>query len=139
MCSCVCAGGISSVSTAIASDFSISTEVVTLDLSLYALGFALRPLLLAPLSEYYGRNPVYIGSWGLLIISQIPIAVAPNIVTVIVCRFLWITVCPTGMRQWYPINSVMIHTLVSEFPTASLFSTYIYFHQVLFLQQPNRR
>ena len=66
----------------------MSTEVVTLDLSLYVLGFALGPLLLAPLSEYYGRNPVYIASWGLLVIFQIPLAVAPNIATIIVCRFL---------------------------------------------------
>ena len=88
VCSCVCAGSISSGATAIGSEFHASTEVVTLDLSLYVLGFALGPLLLAPLSEFYGRNPVYIGSWGLLVIFQIPLAVAPNIATVIVCRFL---------------------------------------------------
>ena len=52
------------------------------------LGFAIGPMLLAPLSEYYGRNPVYIGSWFILFIFQLPLALAPNIATVIVCRLI---------------------------------------------------
>lgn len=55
---------------------------------MYILGFAIGPLLLAPLSEYYGRNPIYIISWLLLVIFQIPLALATNIGTVIVCRLL---------------------------------------------------
>lgn len=53
---------------------------------MYILGFAFGPMLLAPLSEYYGRNPVYIGSWFFLVLFQIPVALAPNMATVIVCR-----------------------------------------------------
>ena len=45
-------------------------------------------MLLAPLSEYFGRNPVYIVSWFILVIFQIPLALAPNIGTVIVCRLI---------------------------------------------------
>lgn len=33
---------------------SVSSEITTLCLSMYILGFALGPLVLAPLSEYYG-------------------------------------------------------------------------------------
>lgn len=55
---------------------------------MYILGFAVGPLMLAPLSEYFGRNPVYVWSWLLLVIFQIPLALAPNIATVIVCRLL---------------------------------------------------
>lgn len=55
---------------------------------MYVLGFAFGPLLLAPLSEYYGRSPVYILGWGMLVIFQIPVALAPNIGTIIVCRFI---------------------------------------------------
>jgi len=45
-------------------------------------------MLLAPLSEYFGRNPVYFCSWFILFIFQIPLALAPNIATVIVCRLI---------------------------------------------------
>jgi len=55
---------------------------------MYILGFAIGPMLLAPLSEYFGRNPVYIISWFVLVIFQIPLALAPNIGTVIVCRLI---------------------------------------------------
>lgn len=51
-------------------------------------GFALGPMLLAPLSEYFGRQPIYIGSWFILVIFQIPLALAPNIGTVVVCRLV---------------------------------------------------
>lgn len=70
------------------STFGVSAEVATLGLSMYILGFAIGPLLLAPLSEHYGRNPVYIGSWFILFIFQLPLALAPNIATVIVCRLI---------------------------------------------------
>ncbi|MCJ1401335.1 hypothetical protein MMC11_004547 [Xylographa trunciseda] len=85
---CICAGGISSASTDIASEFNVSAEVTTLGLSMYILGFALGPLVLAPLSEYWGRNPIYIWAWLLLVIFQIPLALATNIETIIVCRFI---------------------------------------------------
>lgn len=87
-CSTWCAGGISSGATEIASEFGVSTEVTTLCLSMYVLGYAVGPVLLAPLSEYYGRQPVYIISWFIVFIFQMPIALAPNIGTVIVCRFI---------------------------------------------------
>lgn len=54
----------------------------------YILGFAIGPLMLAPLSEYYGRSPVYFGAWFILVIFQLPLALAPNIGTIIVCRFI---------------------------------------------------
>lgn len=55
---------------------------------MYVLGYAVGPVMLAPLSEYFGRQPVYAVSWFLLFIFQLPIALAPNIGTVLVCRFL---------------------------------------------------
>lgn len=57
-------------------------------ISRYILGFAIGPLLLAPLSEYYGRSPIYFGAWFILVIFQLPLALAPNIGTIIVCRFI---------------------------------------------------
>ena len=68
--------------------FHVSEEVSTLACSLMVLGFAVGPLIWAPLSEQIGRRPVYIISFGLYVIFNIPVALAPNIGTVLVCRFL---------------------------------------------------
>lgn len=68
--------------------FGSPDELNTLAFTMYILGLAVGPLVLAPLSEYYGRNPVYIVSWGTLVIFQIPVALAPNLATVIVCRLI---------------------------------------------------
>lgn len=69
-------------------EFHVSAEITTLALSLYVLGFAVGPVLLAPLSEYFGRQPVYVVSWFILFIFQLPVALAPNIGTILVCRFI---------------------------------------------------
>ena len=52
------------------------------------LGFAVGLVLLAPLSEYFGRQPVYVVSWFVLFMFQLPIALARDIGTVLVCRFI---------------------------------------------------
>jgi len=85
---CLVAGGYSSGSEDVQAEFQVSAEVATLGLSMYILGFAIGPPVLAPLSEYFGRNPVYIVSWFLLVVFQIPLALAPNIGTIIVCRLI---------------------------------------------------
>ncbi|GKT77236.1 major facilitator superfamily transporter [Colletotrichum tofieldiae] len=48
----------------------------------------LGPMFLSPLSEFYGRRPIYIVSWTMYVIWIIPSAVAKNIATMIVARFL---------------------------------------------------
>ncbi|CAJ2513986.1 Uu.00g021050.m01.CDS01 [Anthostomella pinea] len=85
---CWCAGSISSGAEEIQADFHVSAEVTTLCLSMYILGFAVGPLLLAPLSEHLGRRPVYVASWFCLVLFNMAIALAPNIGTILVCRFL---------------------------------------------------
>lgn len=68
--------------------YGVSTEVSTLTVSLMVLGFCVGPLLWAPLSEQIGRRPVYIISFGLYTIFNIPCALSPNIGGLLVCRFL---------------------------------------------------
>lgn len=85
---CWCAGSISSGALAIQKEFSVSAEIITLALSLYVLGFVVGPVLLAPLSEYFGRQPVYVASWFVLFMFQLPVALASNIGTILVCRFI---------------------------------------------------
>ncbi|KAF3940293.1 hypothetical protein ABW19_dt0200279 [Dactylella cylindrospora] len=69
-------------------EFGIESEtVIVLGLTTYLLGLALAPLLLAPLSEMYGRRIVYIVCLGLFVILTIPPCVATNIETIIIVRF----------------------------------------------------
>lgn len=43
--------------------FVTSDEVATLPLVIYVIGLGFGPMLLAPLSEYYGRTPVYLANF----------------------------------------------------------------------------
>lgn len=68
--------------------FHNSREISALGLSMFVLGIGLGPMLLGPLSEFYGRRPIYLVSWVLYVIWIIPQAVSQNIQTLIVTRFL---------------------------------------------------
>lgn len=57
-------------------------------LSLFVIGLGVGPMVLAPLSEFYGRRPIYIVSFFIYLLFIIPCAVAHNIQTMIVARFL---------------------------------------------------
>ncbi|KAI9822715.1 MAG: hypothetical protein M1826_000419 [Phylliscum demangeonii] len=69
-------------------EFHCSAIVATLGLSLFVLGLGLGPMVLAPLSEFYGRRPIYISALVFFLIWLIPSAVARNIETMLVARFL---------------------------------------------------
>lgn len=68
--------------------FNVSGEVATLGLSLFVLGFALGPLIWAPLSEVYGRKAIYVISFTGYTAFSIATACAPNITALLVLRFL---------------------------------------------------
>ncbi|KAL4761073.1 MFS transporter [Aspergillus foveolatus] len=71
-----------------AQQFGVSTEVMVLATSLVVFGFAAGPLVWSPMSELYGRKyPLFLG-YALFAIFQIPVAVAKNVQTILVCRFL---------------------------------------------------
>lgn len=60
---------------------------MTLGTCLYVLGYAFGPIAFGPLSELYGRkNPLFFGMLCFAIF-QIPVAVARNVQTVMLCRF----------------------------------------------------
>ncbi|KAI0465303.1 Synaptic vesicle transporter SVOP [Komagataella kurtzmanii] len=66
-----------------------SEEVVILaSVTMFVLAFGIGPLILSPLSEEFGRNMVYIPTLFLAIVFIIPCALAQNIATLIVCRFI---------------------------------------------------
>ncbi|KAJ5081074.1 hypothetical protein N7456_013312 [Penicillium angulare] len=71
-----------------AKHFHVSEEVMILATSLFVLGFAFGPIIFGPLSELYGRKrPLFLGLFAFSIF-QIPVAVAQNLQTIFICRFL---------------------------------------------------
>ncbi|KAK9475292.1 putative MFS multidrug transporter, partial [Dipodascopsis tothii] len=68
--------------------YNVSSEVSTLTCSIMVIGFAVGPLAWSPLSEQFGRRPVYFISLGLYTIFNIPCALSPNIGGLLVSRFL---------------------------------------------------
>lgn len=71
-----------------AKEFNVSNEVMVLGTSLTVFGFALGPLCWAPLSELYGRRLPLFSGYAIFAIFQIPVAVAQNLETIMICRFL---------------------------------------------------
>ncbi|KIY70946.1 MFS general substrate transporter [Cylindrobasidium torrendii FP15055 ss-10] len=69
-------------------EFSISREVTTLVISLFVGGYVIGPLLWGPLSEEYGRRPIFMVSFLVYLGFQIGMALAPNTASLIVFRFL---------------------------------------------------
>lgn len=69
-------------------EFGISQEVSILGISLFVLGFAIGPLLWAPLSELYGRQVLFFGTYMMLTIFNAGCAGANSAATLIVLRFL---------------------------------------------------
>lgn len=67
--------------------FHISREVALVGVSLYVLGFAVGPLLWAPLSEIYGRRHVFIISFTGMTIFTIGAACAQSMAALLVLRF----------------------------------------------------
>jgi len=68
-------------------EFGCSREVYTLGISLFVLGFAIGPLLWAPLSELFGRQLLFIGTYAGLTAFNAGAAGSQNIQTLIILRF----------------------------------------------------
>lgn len=70
-------------------DFGTSQTVTTLGMTTYLLGLAAGSLVLAPMSELFGRQAVYMSClsvWALLII---PSGLARSFSTILAARFFW--------------------------------------------------
>ncbi|KAF4124227.1 Major Facilitator Superfamily [Geosmithia morbida] len=76
-------GGVSEVIV----EFGISKEVSILGVSMFVLGFAIGPLLWAPLSETYGRQKTFFVTYMALTAFNAGTAGAENIETLILLRF----------------------------------------------------
>lgn len=77
----------SAAGTAVGEEFRVGREVVTLGTSLFVLGYAVGPMVFAPLSELYGRRlPVIVGAFGFSIFNT-AVAVAKDYQTLMISRF----------------------------------------------------
>ncbi|KAB8225592.1 major facilitator superfamily domain-containing protein [Aspergillus novoparasiticus] len=69
-----------------AEEFGVSREVSLVVVTVFVIGFGVGPMAFAPMSEMFGRRPVYALTLLLAVIFIIPCAVSKNIGTLIVCR-----------------------------------------------------
>ncbi|KAJ5937488.1 hypothetical protein N7454_003830 [Penicillium verhagenii] len=74
--------------TEIIASFAITKQIAALGISVFVIGFAVGPLLWAPLSEIYGRRYVFIVSSAALTATLAGTARAQNIETLLILRFL---------------------------------------------------
>lgn len=68
-------------------EFHMSQEVATLGVSLFVLGFAVGPLLWAPLSELFGRQILFVATYAALTAFNGGCAGAQNSWTLLILRF----------------------------------------------------
>ncbi|TID14282.1 polyamine transporter 2 [Venturia nashicola] len=83
-----CSSVYSAATLDIQKEFGASVTVSRLGISLYVFGFAFGPMLWGPASELYGKTrPLWLG-YVLFCIFQIPTALAKDIYTLLIFRFL---------------------------------------------------
>lgn len=68
--------------------FHVSEEVSLLTITLFVIGFGVGPMAFAPFSEIWGRRPIYGVTLFFAVVFTIPGAVAQNIGTLLVTRFI---------------------------------------------------
>ncbi|KAN0063724.1 hypothetical protein ACQY0O_003774 [Thecaphora frezii] len=103
-------------------------ELSLLGISIYALGFSIPPLVLAPLSEVFGRNAIYLVCHLCYTIMFIGVGAAQNIQTVLICRFLAGAFGSTGSTMVGGTIADIFHTSergqpMALFATAAIFGT----------------
>ncbi|KAL6885750.1 MFS general substrate transporter [Trichoderma evansii] len=91
--------------------FDVSEEVATLGLALFVLGFALGPLIWGPLSELYGRRPIYVISFMAFTAFSVAAPVSPNIQALLLFRFFG---CAFGSSSMTNGGGVITDMLTKE-------------------------
>ncbi len=66
--------------------FGVGETVGVLGVTTYLFGMATGSVILAPLSEMFGRRPIYVVALALFVVFVIPCAVATNMATILVTR-----------------------------------------------------
>ncbi|OSX62680.1 hypothetical protein POSPLADRAFT_1046100 [Postia placenta MAD-698-R-SB12] len=78
----------SGISSNLMKTFNMSQELATLTISLFIFGYCVGPLFWGPLSEQYGRRPVFLVSFPVYMCFQIGCALSHNVASIMVFRLL---------------------------------------------------
>ncbi|KAH7251589.1 major facilitator superfamily domain-containing protein [Fusarium tricinctum] len=81
------AGTYSPPSRAMAKDIGASHTATLAGITTFCAGFAIAPMALAPISEIWGRRPVFILAGFVFVISQAVCSVMPNLAGMLIARF----------------------------------------------------
>ncbi|CAL1706392.1 unnamed protein product [Somion occarium] len=68
--------------------FGFGREVGTLLIALFVAGYCVGPLLWGPLSEQYGRRPIFLITFFVYTCFQVGCALSPNTAAILIFRFL---------------------------------------------------
>ncbi|KAF9015497.1 major facilitator superfamily domain-containing protein [Cyathus striatus] len=69
-------------------EFGMSEKLGVLTLSLFICGYCIGPILWGPLSEQYGRRPIFIYPFFLYACFQVGVALSKNTASILIFRFL---------------------------------------------------
>ncbi|KAK9242486.1 major facilitator superfamily domain-containing protein [Lipomyces tetrasporus] len=78
----------SSAYEGIMAEFHESETAVLTGITVYLIGVGTGPMLYSPLSEFYGRQKIYIVSYIFFLIFQFPVAFGKNLPAIVINRFL---------------------------------------------------
>ncbi|KAL6801255.1 major facilitator superfamily domain-containing protein [Trichoderma sp. SZMC 28013] len=81
------AGAYAPPANIMANDFGTSRLVVVVGITTFCMGFAFAPMALAPMSEIWGRYPIFIIAGTVFVIFQAVCSVMPDVAGMLVSRF----------------------------------------------------
>ncbi len=105
-------------------EFSLSTEVAVLTISLFVAGYCVGPLVWGPLSEQLGRKPVFVVSFFVYTLFQVACALAPNTGALLAFRFIGGTFAAAPLANSGYVVSLR-HAGCSEYSTCFFHSAVI--------------
>ncbi|KAL7939236.1 major facilitator superfamily domain-containing protein [Trichoderma chlorosporum] len=82
------AGAYAPPANIMAHDFGTSRLVVDVGITTFCMGFAFAPMALAPMSEIWGRYPIFVIAGTVFVIFQAVCSVMPDVAGMLVSRFL---------------------------------------------------
>ncbi len=82
------AGAYSPPANIMAHDLGTTRIVVLVGITVFCLGFAIAPMALAPISEIWGRYPVFVVAGIIFVVFQAVCSVMPDVAGMLIARFL---------------------------------------------------
>ncbi|PWN48561.1 MFS general substrate transporter [Violaceomyces palustris] len=105
-----------------------TAEVYLVGNTTYLLAISFTPLVLAPLSEVYGRTPIYLVASFVFMVTFIPQALAPNMAAILISRWFQGMAASVGNSMVAGSVSDMFHASERGFPMG-LYALSVYIAQ----------